>query len=198
MAPTIVFAGDSITDSGRRQPDSGPLGSGYVRLLAPVWQERGWTVVNAGIAGDRVRDLVARWHSDVERHEPAVISLLVGINDVWRRFDAGDPTSAADFARDYRTLLERPAGQDVRWVLGEPFLLPVTADQLAWADDLDAKREVVRAIAREFGAVLVPLHELFAEDAAEFGAAALTTDGVHLTARGYERLALHWSDLVEP
>ena len=50
--PTVVFAGDSITDAGR-DPASGSLGTGYVAKLAkgPLAFAR---VVNAGVSGDRM------------------------------------------------------------------------------------------------------------------------------------------------
>lgn len=196
MSPTIVFAGDSITDAGHRETERSPLGSGYVALLAPELVARGWNVVNAGIAGDRVRDVSSRWHTEVEEASPDVVSLLVGINDVWRRFSDDDPTSAMDFESGYRSILDRQASSHVRWVLCEPFLMPLGDGQETWADDLDGKRAVVRTLAREYGATLVPLHELFTSDVAEFGVARLTTDGVHLTALGYERLATHWRALA--
>lgn len=36
-----------------------------------------------------------------------MISILIGINDVWRRYDGNDPTSAQDFEDGYRQLLTR-------------------------------------------------------------------------------------------
>ncbi|MDF1478155.1 SGNH/GDSL hydrolase family protein [Leifsonia sp. H3M29-4] len=192
MANTIVFTGDSITDSGRRDPERSPLGSGYVALLAPELAAAGWQVVNTGISGNRARDVAARRHSDIDAHSPAAVSLLVGINDVWRRFDSDDPTSAEDFESAYREILGDPGIRAARWVLLEPFLIPVAPSQHEWAEDLDGKREVVCSLAAEYGAAFIPLHAEMNRDASDLGAAALTTDGVHLTPIGYERLAAHW------
>ena len=185
-APTIVFAGDSVTDAGRRSDPSG-LGDGYVRLLAENPALAGVRVVNAGVAGDRVRDLRARWQADVAVHAPAVVSVLIGVNDMWRRFDDDDPTTPADFERDYRAILD--ADGYTRLVLIEPFLLPVREEQTTWRADLEEKIAVVHALAAEFGALLIPAdRELRARDEN----AALAGDGVHPTAIGHRALAELW------
>jgi acyl-CoA thioesterase I len=90
---TVVFAGDSVTDCGRRTDPEG-LGDGYVRDL---WNDLGPQrpqIVNVGISGNRAVDLRERWATDVLAHEPDLVSVLIGINDTWRRYDEDDPTAA--------------------------------------------------------------------------------------------------------
>lgn len=101
---TVVFFGDSITDAGRRQ-DPERLGHGYVRLLAG--ELTGTKVINAGIGGNRVVDLLARLDDDVLAHRPGLVSIMIGINDTWRRFDSNDPTSTEAYETGYRDLLTR-------------------------------------------------------------------------------------------
>src|ERR1700754_764879 len=91
--PVIVFTGDSITDCDRRTDPEG-LGDGYVRLLAGSPELAGFDVRNRGISGNRVLDLQERWENDVVAEQPAILSVLVGINETWRRYDSGDPTTA--------------------------------------------------------------------------------------------------------
>jgi lysophospholipase L1-like esterase len=186
----VVLAGDSITEWGRRD-DPADLGSGYVRLLAegPL---AGVRVVNAGVGGDRVADLAARWDRDVLAERPAVVSVDVGVNDTWRRFDAGEETTAEQFAATYRALLVPLAGSGVRLVLVEPFVVPVDDAQRAWADDLAGKQQAVRALADEAGAAFVALAEPAAALAAHVGAAAVAADGVHPTALGHRLIADAW------
>ncbi|SDE12640.1 SGNH/GDSL hydrolase family protein [Glycomyces harbinensis] len=183
--PLVVFAGDSVTDCGRRE-DPDALGSGYVRLLAPALAAAGFAVANRGVSGDRVRDLKGRWDTDVAALRPTIVSVLIGVNDMWRRYDSGDPTSAADFAADYRSILK---GLDARLVLVEPFLLPVTGEQEAWREDLDEKITAVRDLADEFAAVLVPADEVLNALGDPHG---LAPDGVHPGDRGHEALAELW------
>ncbi|MGC4937500.1 SGNH/GDSL hydrolase family protein [Kribbella sp. DT2] len=184
---TIVFAGDSVTDCGRRTDPAG-LGNGYVKFLYDALP--GPRIVNAGISGHRAVDLVARWETDVLAHEPDLVSILVGINDTWRRYDEDDPTSAESFEASYRKLLD-PL-RSVRLVLVEPFLVPVDDEQHGWREDLDPKLGVVRRLATEYGALLVPADVEFNALAAEVGPETLADDGVHPTAAGHRLLAELW------
>ncbi|MCU1578106.1 MAG: hydrolase family protein [Rhodoglobus sp.] len=190
MARTILFTGDSVTDCGRRDDPAG-LGDGYVRTIAASLPDD--TVINTGISGNRVRDLKARWQEDVLDHKPDVVSVLIGVNDTWRRYDEDDPTSAEAFEADLRFLLEVTVAAGRTLVLMEPFLLPVTAAQLDWrTDDLDAKIAVVRSLATEFGATLVATDSALTAQSAAAGAESLAADGVHPTARGHEAIAALW------
>ncbi|MEV4619440.1 SGNH/GDSL hydrolase family protein [Asanoa sp. NPDC049573] len=184
---TIVFAGDSITDCDRRRDPAG-LGDGYVKLVAGALGGAA-RVVNRGVSGNSSRDLRDRWEADVLAERPALVSVLVGINDTWRRYDSGALTSAAEFEDNYRALLAPLDG--VRSVLIEPFLLPVREEQVGWREDLDPKLAVVRALAAEYGAALVPADTaLRATGAAE----EVAPDGIHPSAWGHELLAKLWLD----
>jgi acyl-CoA thioesterase-1 len=196
MAATIVFIGDSITDAGRRE-DPEKLGSGYVRIIAAELAAQGDAreIVNTGVSGDRAIDLQARWDDDALSFEPELLSIYVGINDTWRRYDSGSPTSTDAFAATYRSLLNEAQERFApRFILVEPFVVPVTGEQRHWgADDLDAKRAVVESLAAEYGAAFVPLQSILS-DAAEQngGAAAIAADGVHPTPLGNSLIAGAW------
>ncbi|MFF0343690.1 SGNH/GDSL hydrolase family protein [Kribbella sp. NPDC004875] len=190
----VMFTGDSITDCHRRDTDN-PLGYGYPLLVAgqfgrrtpdrvPVW-------MNSGISGDTLAGLGSRWQSDVLDARPDVVSILIGINDTGYRFSFGhEEVPAESYRAGYRRLLEPLA--DVQLVLIEPFLLPVKEDQWAWRADLDAKIQVVRELAREFGAALVAADGMFAELAASTGPEHWLFDGVHPTPAGHQALAESW------
>jgi acyl-CoA thioesterase I len=188
-----VFAGDSVTDCGRRtDPDA--LGNGYVRALYDTLGAQGPRIVNAGISGNRAVNLQARWQTDVLAHEPDVVSVLIGINDTWRRYDKDDPTSTEAFEMSYRALLQ--ALPDAKLILVEPFLLAVKEEQRAWREDLDPKIEVVRRLATEYGAILVPADVELNRQAEVVGATTLADDGVHPTAEGHRFLADLWHRTV--
>ncbi|AYF97951.1 SGNH/GDSL hydrolase family protein [Protaetiibacter intestinalis] len=194
MTAPLLFIGDSITDAGRRDDPDG-LGSGYVRLVAASLAARGdrRTVLNRGIGGDRIGDLRDRWEADVLAHAPGTLSVYVGINDTWRRFDSGLVTTTADFESAYRGLLEEArVASAPRLVLVEPFLTPVTPEQEGWLDDLAGKREAVATLASEFGAAFVPLHRILTVAALHHGPAAIAADGVHPTPLGAELIAEAW------
>lgn len=194
---TVLFIGDSITDAGRDRANPDDLGHGYALMAAALFTaanpDLGAQFVNRGIGGDRVRDLRARWAQDCLAVNPAVVSVMIGINDTWRRFDSGEATSTEEYEADYRAILTAAREQQqARFVLIEPFLLPVTDDQHAWRADLDPRIAVTRRLAAEFDAALVPADGLFAAAAADAGPYTWVTDGVHLTPAGDALLAQAW------
>lgn len=186
----VQLTGDSITDAGRRD-DPAHLGSGYVRELARG-HLAGSRVTNTGVGGDRLRDLEARWGTDVLAVPSQVLSVYIGINDTWRRFDQGEITETAEFEAGLRRLLAPWVDRGASLVLIEPFVLPLQPGQEIWHIDLHPKQEAVRAVAADVGAAFVPLATTMADRAAELGAEALVVDGVHPTPLGHAVIADAW------
>jgi lysophospholipase L1-like esterase len=186
---TILFQGDSVTDCGRDRSDPDSLGGGYPLYVSQALP--GVKVLNRGISGHRAKDLAARWQEDCLALSPDIVSILIGINDVWRRYDSSDPTSDAAFEASYRKLLEPLAERRVKRLLIQPFLLDVSAGVAAMREDLDGKQAVVRRLAEEFGAALLDADALFREAVAARGAAPAhyAEDGVHPTQAGHRLLA---------
>lgn len=215
---TVLFAGDSITDLWRPE---GEDRAGYPLRIAGEWcfrhPGRPVTWVNAGHAGDGVRDLEARWAADVLSVRPDLVSLLVGVNDM--RWHAGGPRrevlSVDEFASCYDRLLAPLAGVDL--LLIEPFLVPISgdieavmrpegaevvvriseADRAEWRADLDPKIQVVRELADAHGAHLLAADGLFASLSASGAAERWSADGIHPTPAGHGVLADAWLELVD-
>jgi lysophospholipase L1-like esterase len=193
----ILFTGDSITDCGRVREDAQHLGFGYAALTAAHLQARlaspQLKIFNRGISGNRVCDLLGRFEPDLLALKPTVVSILIGINDTWRRYDSKDAAEAKAFERDYRALLEKIARHlKARVILLEPFLLHVPEDRHAWREDLNPKIDATRKLAVEFGAELLPLDGLFAQAATQAPAGYWAADGVHPTAAGHALIAETW------
>ncbi|GGJ12174.1 lipase [Alicyclobacillus cellulosilyticus] len=193
----VLFQGDSITDCGRRRDQPDDLGFGYAALVA-AWftaryPEKRVRFLNRGISGNRVRDLQARWREDCIDLRPDWVSILIGINDTWRRYDRSDPTSVEAFAAGYRDILRRTREElGANLILLEPFVLPVPEDRKQWREDLDPKIHAVRELAREFGALYVPLDGLFAQASAGTDPALWAPDGVHPSLAGHALIARAW------
>ena len=193
----ILFTGDSITDCGRNRESADSLGAGYVAITAAHLQSRlaspELKIFNRGISGNRAADLLARIEPDLLALRPTVISILIGINDTWRRYDSGNATDAKTYERHYRALLEQVTSRlEARLILLEPFLLHVPPDRFNWREDLNPKIDVVRQLAIDFDAELLPLDGLFAQAATQAPAAYWAADGVHPTPAGHALIAETW------
>ncbi|GAB3424860.1 SGNH/GDSL hydrolase family protein [Flindersiella endophytica] len=195
----VLFIGDSITDAGRDRADPDSLGDGYVADVARSYSgSDGVRFLNRGISGNRVRDLKARWQSDCLDLEPDLLSIMIGVNDTWRRYDKNDPTTADAFEADLDAILAQVHAElpDTRLVVLEPFLLPVSDAQALWREDFDPKLAAVRHQAVKHSATLVPLDAVLTEAATKSGPAALAHDGVHPTPEGHALIAGTWLSVV--
>jgi lysophospholipase L1-like esterase len=150
-------------------------------------------IFNRGISGNRAADLLKRFDTDLLALNPTVVSILIGINDTWRRYDSNSATSAESFEGDYRSILQKiKMHLNARVVLLEPFLLHVPEDRYAWREDLNPKIDAVRKLAVEFGTELLPLDGLFAQAATQTPAAYWAGDGVHPSMAGHALIAETW------
>jgi lysophospholipase L1-like esterase len=197
----VLFQGDSITDANRdRIADS--LGTGYVYLAASLFSalypEKQVRFINRGISGNRVTDLEARWDEDCLDLRPDVLSIMIGINDCWRRYDRNQPTTTDSYLQGYQNLLDRVREHSpaTKVILLEPFLLPALPDQKAWREDLDPKIQAVRELAREYGALYIPLDGLFAAASARREPSYWAPDGVHPSPAGHALIARAWLQAV--
>ena len=190
MSERTVFIGDSVTDCGRENLP--PFGDGYVRDIANSGRLAG-EISNVGTSGHRLVDLQARWQRDVLDFQPTRVSIAIGINDTWRRYDDNDPTDVADFERNYRDVLDQTVAIGVtELVLCEPFLLAVQPEMESWREDLDPKIEVVHRLAAEYGARLVRFDSHFNELAKHQPMSELADDGIHPTELGHQIMAELW------
>lgn len=206
----ILFQGDSITDAGREKGRDGGsgveggqhLGSGYAmlaggRLLADRPAD-GLTVRNLGISGNRVVDLAARWQEHCWNLRPTVVSILIGVNDTWHQFMREAGVDLPRFERTYRQLLadtrERLPG--VRFVLGEPFVLPCGVVGPGWREDVDARRAVVARLATEFSSAFVAFQTVFDHACTLAPAEYWGADGVHPSPAGHQLMADAWLKAV--
>lgn len=199
---TVLFQGDSITDAGRIREDDFDLGSGYAMMVASLFSakhpKRNMKFLNRGIGGDRVKDLKNRWVEDCINLNPTIVSILVGINDCWRRYDSNDPTTVEKFREDYKFILQQlRLKTDAVIILCEPYVLPVPDDRKKWRKDLDPKINVVRELAREFDTYLLPLDGILNQVSVYKEPSFWTPDGVHPSNAGHALIAKELLNFIE-
>lgn len=199
----VVFIGDSITDAGRDRNRPDDLGDGYVARIAEAitsrWPTSATRVLNRGVGGNRAIDVKKRWDVDCRDLHPDVVSLLVGVNDTWRRFDEGVVTTAEEFTDIVGTLLAGLSADGVdQVVLIEPFALPVGVVTPEWEADLRPRIEAVRTLALEHGFLLLRASDRFEEWARQHHPSELLADGVHPTPLGHRLLAGAWLETAMP
>ncbi|WP_161883730.1 SGNH/GDSL hydrolase family protein [Deinococcus alpinitundrae] len=196
-----VFIGDSITDTGRREDPEG-YGDGYVSRIREqllVGDPACTTdILNRGVSGDTVRELRQRWQTDVTALKPDLLSVKIGVNDVWRSFD-GAPDRAVN-ADEYRATLRGLLGEasalDCRLVLVTPFLVEPDRQE-AMRREVEARAHIVAELAHEFGATLVELQPAFDEAMDASSPECWAPDRVHPSGPGHLLIAREWLRAVE-
>jgi lysophospholipase L1-like esterase len=195
---TLLFIGDSITDCGREYPVGqrwNSLGGGYVSfvdsIMGAVIPETPITVLNTGISGNRVTDLEARWQSDVLYLEPNWLSVMIGINDVWRQFDSepgAEQVEPEQYELVYRSLLAKTRSQLDGLVLMTPYFLETNRED-PMRLKMDAYGTITKKLAVEFDAIFVDTQATFDHYLAHQPTESLCADRVHPNGLGHMILA---------
>lgn len=198
----ILFYGDSITDAGRNydvQLPNQQLGRGYVSYAATrLFDEdlAAYDIYNRGVSGNRIVDLYARIKANCWNLEPDVLSILIGVNDVWHEVASQNGVELDRFENIYRLMLRETKERlpKTKIMLCEPFVLLGSATEAAYDRFLEVKKyaEVVKKLADEFSATFVPLQAAFDDAGAKYGNAEILSDGVHPTLKGAVVLGNEW------
>ena len=198
----ILFVGDSITDADRRGA-AAPYGDGYVgmvrNLLLARYPERRLSVVNRGVGGDTARDLAARWERDVIAQHPDWLSLMIGINDVWRAFGANiqEAVPLPEYTAILRRLLDRArAATSARLILLTPYMIEPDRAQ-PMRRQMDTYGAVVRKLASEYEARFVDTQAAFDAALQQTAPSDWAADQIHPNAPGHAVLALAFLRAIE-
>lgn len=202
MSKQILFIGDSITDSGKNE-DPEQIGTGYVRILhdylkitCPAEQ---LTIINQGISGNRITDLASRWERDVISLNPDIVSVSIGINDVWRQLDRKEMEQVypEQFVQVYRDLLsEVKAKTHAEIILMEPTVIEEDI-QSEGNTKLIPYVDIIHKLGKEFQAIVVPTHKKFMDYLQAANEYKLTTDGVHMNSTGNMLMAVSWLEATK-
>lgn len=213
----LLFIGASVTDCGRDRAsrqnfadaanadaaETNALGNGYVgfidALLGSQPNEYSIPIINKGISGETSRDVRARWQRDVLDLQPDWVSLMIGVNDIWRRFDSPQQpelgVSLEEYGANIREVVQRTRPHVKGFLLATPFFLePSHKDEMRAQFDL--YHEVLRRIAREEDAVFIDIQAAFDRVLETRFSTSLAPDRVHPNPTGHMIAARAWLEAV--
>lgn len=196
----LVMIGDSITDAERARPVGeglfGAIGNGYVRdvdaRLGAVTPQQRFRVVNMGRSGNNVRDLKARWQTDVFDLNPDWLSIMIGTNDVWRQFAIPRQPETHVPIDEYERTLDELVTQTLPTVKGLVLMTPFTIEpnpQDAMRATMDPYGSIVAALAEKHNTLFVDTQDAFKEAMQTYYPATLAWDRVHPNPIGHMVLA---------
>ena len=201
----ILFQGDSITDAGRNKKSpvaNQGLGRGYPKHIADAlhadYPKLDLQIHNRGISGNKVPDLDRRWQADCIDIQPRILSILIGVNDIWHRLNGRYDGTSESYRDGLAALLDRTqkALGDTTVVVCEPFVLmsgTVEQNRDKWFPEFTVRREYAKEVAAKTGVIWVPFQAMFDQAVADGTAAkALAGDGVHPTQLGHKLMAEIW------
>lgn len=188
----VIFFGDSITEAGVKP-------GGYISLLDSIAKtsigNRTFDFIGKGIGGNKVYDLLFRLQDDVISHQPDVVVIYIGINDVWHKSLAGTGTDTDRFERFYQEIINQLKEKKINVILCTPTVIGEKTDNSNPQDgDLNAYANIVRRLAATNNLQLVDLRKEFISynlknNSSNAQSGILTSDRVHLNARGNQLVA---------
>ncbi len=197
----IVFTGDSITHAFRIEEELNALylyGMGFARdVIGELVMDdpTGYEFVNTGICGNRSVDLYERLERDLWSHNPDVISLLIGVNDVHSRAE-GKGIDIITYEDTLRKIIEETKERlpNAKIIILEPFITKGFLTEDNYEDYLDVYEyaKVVKRLANEYNLNFIPLQELINENCKKYGAKKVVNDGIHPNILGAKLIASEW------
>ncbi len=203
----ILFIGDSISDFDRKRPVGEGLfnawGTSYVAdvgaLLGCMYPEMHYRVVNMGISGNQARDLEARWQTDVMDQHPDWVSVLIGINDVWRQFDSPEMKEEHVSPEDYEACYERLITRTLPHVKGMVLMTPYFMEpnrQDPMRARMDEYGAIVKKLADKYHFVFVDLQAGWDKLFQHMHPCSIAWDRIHPNQTGHMYIAKQFLDAV--
>lgn len=190
----LLMIGDSITEAA----------DGYVHfvdlLLAASYPERSIRVFNKGVSGNTVRDLMKRWDTDVLEYTNSSyeglrihwVSIMIGVNDVWRQFDTPHNRAIHVYAEEFEKTLDELVAQTQPLLSGlvlmTPFLVETKREDPMRAM-VERYASIVRQISQKRHTLLVDTQAAFDQAMAYHSPNRLSPDRVHPSPLGHMVLA---------
>ncbi|MBQ7352665.1 MAG: SGNH/GDSL hydrolase family protein [Clostridia bacterium] len=204
----ILFQGDSITDGNRykdiesRWDKNHQIGHSFAYivtgLISMQYPKRQFEFVNRGVSGNRTNELLSRWNEDTIEENPDVLIMLVGVNDAFCNYEGREYDEKAElYEKNYRELLKmaKDKNPELKVIMLEPFANVEIANPSEnisrefRQEKLNNIQAKVRKIAKDFGAIFIPLQDKFNKIMDTPYPKYWLWDGVHPTEAGHAALA---------
>ena len=199
---TILFQGDSITDTKRDKSNHLDYGNGYVKIVSEVLKNHcsGINIINKGQAQDKVEDIEKRIEKDfynLKNIKPNIISILAGINNIGSITNNLNHTNLLSLEKSYSNILEEykllyPSSSII---VCEPFSLPVKEKVKNWYTRkriLYDTHSILQNLSIKYQATYLPLQSLFEEASQIKPYKFWLYDGTHPTQDGHKIIAQAW------
>jgi lysophospholipase L1-like esterase len=201
----VVFLGDSITELAENNEGKGTY-KGFITLLREDANQK-LELINKGIGGDKVPDLLLRYKTDVLQLQPDVVFIYIGINDVWHKYNVGTGSDIDLYENGLRRIIEDTQATGAKIIMCTPTVIGENSGEFTLVSgfknieemeainkDLDAFSNVVRTLSFEFNIELLDLRKKFKNYISENNSTnashgILTYDGVHLNNAGNKLIA---------
>ena len=188
----VIFFGDSITAAAIKP-------GGYIvkmdSMLALQGKAEQYDLIGAGISGHKVYDLYLRMDEDVLAKNPDIVVIYIGVNDVWHKRTSGTGTDLDRFEKFYQAIIDKLKGKNIHVILCTPATIGEKTDFSNPLDgDMNEYSKLIRSLAQKNKLALVDLRKAFLEynlknNPENKTNGILTTDGVHLNAKGNQLVA---------
>lgn len=188
----VIFFGDSITEAAVKP-------GGYIikidSMIASHGQREQYELIGAGVSSNKVYDLYLRMEEDVLSNDPDIVVIYIGVNDVWHKRTSGTGTDADKFQKFYQAIINKLKAKNINIILCTPATIGEKTDFSNPLDgELNEYSKIIRNIAMKNNLSLVDLRKAFLDhnlknNADNKTSGILTSDGVHLNAKGNQFVA---------
>lgn len=198
----ILFQGDSITDAGRDRSDCHNLGNSYPlyasELIKKAYPDVEFEFFNFGISGNRTCQLFDRLSNECIDLQPDVVSVFIGINDVWHRYDPTRiMTTDAQIELNYTCILNRIKNEtNAKIMMIQPYVEGNSPAEVH--SDLEQIKPMLASLAEDHADAYIKLDELMRADENYGKPNHFTRDGIHPNENGAKFIAKLYFEAIKP
>lgn len=174
-----------MTDCHRERDDIKSMGNSYVKEMYEYLSRFNIQVINKGIAGNKVNNLIERFEQDFKEVKPDYIFILIGVNDTWH--DYPNQKSTEKFEEEYELLIAKIKEEmNIPIILLEPFIIGYNKEIICMSKDLEDKILSIKKLSNKYNLEYISFKEEFDSVLTKENYLEYTIEGIHLLDKGYK------------